>query len=69
MSGTPEGTPRSGLSARETDRADGTCARKLCNRQAGGAAGGAIGGLDLIDKVIDIDQSPIGRTPRSNPAT
>jgi excinuclease ABC subunit A len=28
-----------------------------------------IKGLDLIDKVIDIDQSPIGRTPRSNPAT
>jgi excinuclease ABC subunit A len=26
-------------------------------------------GLDLCDKVIDIDQSPIGRTPRSNPAT
>ena len=26
-------------------------------------------GLDNIDKVIDIDQSPIGRTPRSNPAT
>ena len=26
-------------------------------------------GVDLIDKVIDIDQSPIGRTPRSNPAT
>ena len=26
-------------------------------------------GLDQIDKVIDIDQSPIGRTPRSNPAT
>ncbi len=29
----------------------------------------SIGGLDPIDKVIDIDQSPIGRTPRSNPAT
>lgn len=28
-----------------------------------------IKGLDQIDKVIDIDQSPIGRTPRSNPAT
>lgn len=28
-----------------------------------------ISGLDLCDKVIDIDQSPIGRTPRSNPAT
>ena len=29
----------------------------------------AIHGLEHIDKVIDIDQSPIGRTPRSNPAT
>jgi len=28
-----------------------------------------IEGLDLLDKIIDIDQSPIGRTPRSNPAT
>ncbi|HOB51069.1 MAG TPA: excinuclease ABC subunit UvrA [Acidobacteriota bacterium] len=28
-----------------------------------------IEGLDLVDKVIDIDQKPIGRTPRSNPAT
>lgn len=29
----------------------------------------AIEGLEFVDKVIDIDQSPIGRTPRSNPAT
>jgi excinuclease ABC subunit A len=29
----------------------------------------SIGGLDLVDKIIEIDQSPIGRTPRSNPAT
>ena len=28
-----------------------------------------ISGLDFIDKIIDIDQSPIGKTPRSNPAT
>jgi excinuclease ABC subunit A len=28
-----------------------------------------IGGLDAVDKIINIDQSPIGRTPRSNPAT
>lgn len=30
---------------------------------------GSIEGLEYIDKIIDIDQSPIGRTPRSNPAT
>ncbi|BHH86314.1 excinuclease ABC subunit UvrA [Desulforhopalus sp. 52FAK] len=29
----------------------------------------SLAGLDQIDKIIDIDQSPIGRTPRSNPAT
>jgi excinuclease ABC subunit A len=28
-----------------------------------------IGGLDQLDKIISVDQSPIGRTPRSNPAT
>ena len=37
-------------------------------RQTPGAHGG-IDGLEHLDKVIDINQSPIGRTPRSNPAT
>jgi excinuclease ABC subunit A len=35
----------------------------------GRAEWGTIEGLEAIDKVIDIDQAPIGRTPRSNPAT
>ena len=30
---------------------------------------GKIEGIDNIDKVVNVDQSPIGRTPRSNPAT
>ena len=38
------------------------------NRQRSGELDD-ITGLELVDKVIDIDQSPIGRTPRSNPAT
>ena len=33
------------------------------------AAYKSVTGMDLFDKVVDIDQSPIGRTPRSNPAT
>ncbi|SHJ37440.1 Excinuclease ABC subunit A [Malonomonas rubra DSM 5091] len=38
------------------------------NREKAGPVKG-IKGLEQLDKVIDIDQSPIGRTPRSNPAT
>ena len=44
-------------------------ARQLNNARAQPGAHEAIEGLEFLDKVIDIDQSPIGRTPRSNPAT
>ncbi|MFM1815830.1 MAG: hypothetical protein RLZ98_2525 [Pseudomonadota bacterium] len=44
-------------------------ARKLSGARATPAPHEAIEGIELLDKVIDIDQSPIGRTPRSNPAT
>lgn len=44
-------------------------ARKLNGALEHPAPHTRIDGLDQLDKVIDIDQSPIGRTPRSNPAT
>ena len=44
-------------------------ARKINNASEAPAAHDRIEGLEHLDKVIDIDQSPIGRTPRSNPAT
>ena len=44
-------------------------ARRLNNASDAPAAHERIDGLENFDKVIDIDQSPIGRTPRSNPAT
>ena len=44
-------------------------ARKLHNARDLPSPHKAIEGLENLDKVIDIDQSPIGRTPRSNPAT
>ena len=44
-------------------------ARRLHGARAHPGAHEEIEGLELIDKIVDIDQSPIGRTPRSNPAT
>jgi excinuclease ABC subunit A len=44
-------------------------ARKLNGASLPAAPHDRIEGLEHIDKIIDIDQSPIGRTPRSNPAT
>ncbi|MGA9794706.1 MAG: excinuclease ABC subunit UvrA [Rhizomicrobium sp.] len=43
--------------------------RKLAQSREHPAPHDRIEGLEFLDKVIDIDQSPIGRTPRSNPAT
>jgi excinuclease ABC subunit A len=44
-------------------------ARHLYRSKVAPASHDALDGLELVDKVIDVDQSPIGRTPRSNPAT
>jgi len=44
-------------------------ARRLHGARLHAGAHDAINGVELIDKIVDIDQSPIGRTPRSNPAT
>jgi len=44
-------------------------AKRMHNARHHPGAHDAITGIELIDKIIDIDQSPIGRTPRSNPVT
>jgi len=46
-----------------------SAARRLNGARSHPAPHKSIKGLEYLDKVIDIDQSPIGRTPRSNPAT
>lgn len=46
-----------------------TLAKKLNRARTVPGAHKSIEGIEQLDKVIDIDQSPIGRTPRSNPAT
>ena len=46
-----------------------TLAAELNGAKGKSGAHGGIDGMENLDKVIDIDQSPIGRTPRSNPAT
>jgi excinuclease ABC subunit A len=43
--------------------------RRLTGAREHAAPHDRIDGLEYIDKIVDIDQSPIGRTPRSNPAT
>jgi excinuclease ABC subunit A len=63
------GVSGSGKSTLINDTLWGYAARQLNGASSHHAPCDGIDGLDLMDKVIDIDQSPIGRTPRSNPAT
>ena len=63
------GVSGSGKSSLVIDTLYAAVARKLNNARLHPGAYDRIEGLDDLDKVIDIDQSPIGRTPRSNPAT
>jgi len=44
-------------------------AKRLNNAREQSAPLGGLEGVEFLDKIVDIDQSPIGRTPRSNPAT
>ncbi len=63
------GVSGSGKSTLVNDTLYQYVARTLNDASTDPAPHDAIDGLDQIDRVIDIDQSPIGRTPRSNPAT
>ncbi len=63
------GVSGSGKSTLINDTLYAAAARHLYGSTSEPAPHQEIVGLDLFDKVINVDQSPIGRTPRSNPAT
>jgi len=63
------GVSGSGKSTLMNDILAKILSRKFYRTKAEPGAYKNISGLEFVDKVIDIDQSPIGRTPRSNPAT
>ena len=63
------GVSGSGKSSFTIDTLYAAAARQLNGARMVGGRHDRVEGLQYLDKVIDIDQSPIGRTPRSNPAT
>ncbi|QDC71067.1 excinuclease ABC subunit UvrA [Candidatus Methylopumilus universalis] len=63
------GVSGSGKSSLINDTLYRAVAHHLYGSHAEPAEHTSIKGLDFFDKVVDVDQSPIGRTPRSNPAT
>jgi len=63
------GVSGSGKSTLIVDTLFGHVAARLNGARVEAAPCASLEGLEEIDRVIDIDQSPIGRTPRSNPAT
>ncbi len=63
------GVSGSGKSTLINDTFYRICAKEINGANATPAPYKSISGIEHFDKVVDIDQSPIGRTPRSNPAT
>lgn len=63
------GVSGSGKSSLINDTLYRAVAQHLYGSHTEAAVHDSIKGLDFFDKVVDVDQSPIGRTPRSNPAT